>query len=341
MRLSAFGTILVRILSVIITIYLAITLIFVLIRVVPGDPVAILLGGEATGEMIETYRHELGFDQPLQIQYVRFWQDLLAGKFGISLMTKRDALQDILTYFPASLELCLVAILGFGFVGGILLGVLSSLRKNKFMDAFSNLFSITSISLPQFFIGLLLQLVFGLTLMWLPITGRVGIDLFPPTKITGLYVLDSILTLNTVALVSSITHLILPAITLGLAPLAQTATVVRGRMIEESMKDYIQQCRACGLPNRLIVFKYMLKNAISPAITMIGISFGWGLGFAFVVETVFAWPGMCRYAAEATVYKDFSPVIATTFVMIIVYITINLILDLIRSYLDPRIRYGV
>lgn len=329
-----------KIVSSVIVVFLAVTLIFFLIRVVPGDPVRVVLGPEATQEMIEKYRHELGFDRPIMVQFVTFWQDLFRGRLGMSLMTKRDALQDVLTYLPASLELSLTAVLGFGFIGGILLGTIASLRKNKLLDVVPDLFAIAGISMPEFWSGMLLQTLFAATLGLLPSTGRIGVTVSSPIHITGLFVLDSLLTLNIPALVSSITHLILPTICLGLAPLSQTARVVRATMKDESLKDYVSQAKATGLPQRLIVYKYMLRNAISPAITMIGMSFGWALGFAFVVESIFAWPGMCRYAVDAVIQKDMAPVTAIAFVIILIYVIINIFVDIVHSILDPRIRYG-
>jgi len=253
------------------------------------------------------------------------------------LETKRDVSKDIVERFPATFELVVVAIT-IAVLLGIPLGIISALRKDRVIDQFSRLFAFAGISVPRFFFFFMFQLFFALSLGLLPLAGRIGIGSEPPTHVTGLYLIDSLITLNFSVFTESLRHIILPAITLSLSPLGMITRLVRASMIEELNKDYTIVSRTIGMPEDLNIFKYMLKNAFTSTLTVTGLVFGWMLGSAFVVEQVFAWPGMARYGVTAVIRKDFNAVVGVVLVIGLGYLLINFLVDLLYGYLDPRIR---
>ncbi len=323
-----------RLIQILLTLFGLSILIFFLARVMPGDPARLALGPEATREQVEELRHKLGLDKPLPYQYIEFLKGLARGKMGISLITKRDVAKDIKERLPATLELIIFA-MTFSILVGVPLGIISALRKDKFLDNFTRVFAFSGVSFPRFWIGIMFQLIFAYALSLLPLTGRISGN--PPIHITGFYVLDSILTLNFSALEDSLIHLILPVFTLSLSPIAQITRLIRANMIEQMRKDYTLALRVNGLPENLNIYKYMLKNAFTSTLTIIGLLFGWLLGNAFVVETVFAWPGMARYGINSVIRKDFNAVVGVTLIVGITYVIINFIVDILYRYLDPRI----
>ncbi len=323
-----------RLIQIIFTLFGLSILIFFLARVMPGDPARLALGPEATREQVEELRHKLGLDKPLPYQYIEFLKGLARGKMGISLITKRDVAKDIKERLPATLELIIFA-MTFSILVGVPLGIISALRKDKFLDNFTRVFAFSGVSFPRFWIGIMFQLIFAYALSLLPLTGRISEN--PPIHITGFYVLDSILTLNFSALEDSLIHLMLPVFTLSLSPIAQITRLIRANMIEQMRKDYTLALRVNGLPENLNIYKYMLKNAFTSTLTIIGLLFGWLLGNAFVVETVFAWPGMARYGINSVIRKDFNAVVGVTLIVGITYVIINFIVDILYRYLDPRI----
>jgi len=326
-----------RLLLIIVTLIALSMFIFLLVRVMPGDPARLALGPEATQEQVQKLRHELGLDQPIYIQYQMFLEGLLEGQLGMSTETKRDVSKDIIERFPATFELVFVALI-MAVLVGLPLGIISALRKDRVIDQFSRLFAFTGISVPRFWSGIMLQFFFALSLGLLPIAGRIGIGTEPPTHVTGLYLIDSLITLNFSAFTDSLKHIILPAITLSLSPLGQITRLIRASMIEEVNKDYTIVSRVIGMPEDLNTYKYMLKNALTSTLTVTGLMFGWMIGSAFVVEQVFAWPGMARYGVNAVLRKDFNGVVGVVLVIGVGYLFINFVVDLLYAYLDPRIR---
>jgi len=310
-------------------------LIFFLARVMPGDPARLALGPEATQEQVQALRHRLGLDQPLYTQYYVFVKGLLKGELGMSLVTKRDVSKDLIQRLPATLEL-VVAAMAIAVLAGIPLGVLSALHKDRTIDQLSRIFAFAGVSLPRFWIGIMFQIAFAYSLGLLPITGRITGD--PPAHITGLYLLDSLLTRDFPAFMDSFKHILLPSITLSLSPLAQITRLIRASMIEQLRKDYTVVSRIIGMPENLNIYKYMLKNAFTATLTVIGLLFGWMIGNAFVVEQVFSWPGMARYGVNSVLRNDFNAVVGVTLVIGVGYVLINFIVDLLYGYLDPRIR---
>jgi peptide/nickel transport system permease protein len=314
-------------------------LIFVIARVMPGDPARLALGPEASQEQVDKLRAELGLNLPIHIQYLRYMGGVFQGKLGVSLYSHRDVMVDLKDTLPATLELVTVAMIVAVLVG-IPLGVISAIRQDRWEDHVSRVFAMSGVSMPRFWIGILLQLVFAYYLALLPITGRISPDIPAPERITGFYIIDSLATGNHVALGSSLSHIILPALVLALSPIAQLMRVVRANMIEQKRKAYILTARANGMPENLLVYKYMLKNSFIAALTLIGLLYGFFLAGAFVVETVFSWPGMARYGVRAFTFKDFNAIIAVVLVVAVAYAIINIIVDIAYGLLDPRIRLG-
>ncbi|MFQ5989636.1 MAG: ABC transporter permease [Candidatus Methylomirabilales bacterium] len=312
-------------------------LIFFLSRLAPGDPVRLLLPEEAPASEIQRIRHELGLDRPLYIQYLLYMKGLSQGKLGLSFFTRRDVAEDLAERIPATFELVLVG-MSFAILLGVPLGVASALGKDRWPDHLSRLFAFAGVSLPRFWIGIMFQLAFAYSLGWLPLLGRIAGE--PPTHITGFYLLDSLLTANGSAFWDSFRHILLPAVALALSPMAQIIRITRASMIDEQWKDYTTVSRVLGMPRGLLVYKYMLKNAFTSTLTVIGLLFGFFLAGAFVVETVFAWPGMARYGVQAVLFKDFNAVVSVTLIIGLAYVVVNAIVDVLYGYLDPRIRLG-
>ncbi len=310
-------------------------LIFVVSRVIPGDPLRLALGTEATEEQVQQLRQQTGLDRPLVVQYITYMAGVLRGDFGYSLRTHRNVTKDLLDFFPATLELTTVA-MGIAVVIGMPLGILAAVRKDEAADHLSRVLALIGVALPRFWLAILLQLAFAYHLRLLPTIGR---GPAPPTEITGLYLVDSLLTFDLQAFWVSFKHVAMPAFALSVGTLAQVMRLIRAGMIEEMRRDYALSARSYGLPANLIIYKYLLKNAFTATLTILGLSYGFLLGNAFLVETVFAWPGLAFYGVDALRFKDFNGVIAVTLVIGMTYAVVNLITDILYGYFDPRIRY--
>ena len=261
---------------------------------------------------------------------------LCKGDWGYSLRTQRNVFQDISETFAATFELCLVGMI-LAVAIGIPLGVIAAIHNNKFLDHLIRIFSLSGIAIPRFWLAILLQFIFAYVLGWLPVIERGNIV---PTTITGLRVLDSILTFNMPALVDSLRHIILPAIALAIASAAQIMRMTRTNMMEQLNKEYIVAANSYGLPDNQIHNQYMLKNAFVTILATIGMQFGSLIGNAFLVETVFGWPGMASYSIAGLLYKDYNAIIGVTLVIGIIFAIINLVVDVAYGFLDPQIRYG-
>jgi len=311
-------------------------LIFVVSRIIPGDPVRLALGLEATQEQVDQLRRQMGLDRPLVLQYATYLAGALRGDFGYSLRTHRNVAQDLRDFFPATLELTSLAML-IAVVIGMPLGILAAVRKDELPDHTSRVVALAGVALPRFWLAILLQLALAYHLRLLPVIGR---GPAPPVEITGLYLVDSLLAARIDAFWTSLKHLAMPAFALSVGTLAQVMRLIRAGMIEEMRRDYALAARSYGLPPNLIIYKYLLKNAFTATLTILGLSYGFLLGNAFLVETVFAWPGLAFYGVDALRYKDFNGVIAVTLVIGTAYAIVNLLTDLLYGYFDPRIRYG-
>ena len=310
-------------------------LIFILVRVIPGDPVASALGPMADKKAIEELRHQMGLDRPIPIQYAIYVKGIMKGKLGMSLVEYRDVGEIMWEKLPATLELIFLS-MALAILMAIPLGVIAALHRNSFTDHINRAFALFGISFPQFWSGLMLQLLFGFVLGILPITGRISGT--PPLSITRFYLIDSLLTLNFPAFWDSLLHIALPAFVLSWGPLATISRLIRASMIDEMNKDYINVSMATGMSKSIINYKYMLRNCFSSAMTMIGYLIPLMLGTAFVVEKVFAWPGIARFGADAILAKDFNGVTGTTLVICLMFVLANFIVEELYGVLDPRIK---
>jgi peptide/nickel transport system permease protein len=315
---------------------------FVISRVVPSNPAALWVGPHPTKEQIAAARLKLGLDEPLYAQYFRYMNDLFHGDFGVSVKSHQPILTDLKTYLPATLELVITGMI-MAVLIGIPLGVLSGAKKDSLLDHMSRLLAVAGVSVPTFWMGLLLQLFFFGKLKLLPIGSRVDreISLFHPVQqITGFYVIDSLVSGNWPALRSTLTHLILPAFTLGTYAIGLTIRMTRSTMIEVLEEKYITAARAAGIPERTILFRLALKNAIVPTLTVLALSFVYSLTGAILVEVIFAWPGLGNYVTSAILSLDFPVIMAVTLVVTVFYVFINLLLDILQTFLDPRVTLG-
>lgn len=312
---------------------------FVISHVVPGDPVATLLGERGTEEQIARERHRLGLDRPLPVQYGLYLRDLLTLDLGTSIRTRRPVLRDLADYFPATVELATAALV-VSVTLGIPLGVLAATRRDTWVDHGARLFSMAGVSMPVFWLALLsLMLLYG---RWdlVPPGGRLSDFVDPPMRVTGLLTIDSLLSGNLAALRDALWHLMLPALCLGYYTTSTLARQVRAQMLEVLGQDYVRMAWALGMSGRVVLFRYALKNALIPVVTSIGLSYGSLLSGAVLTETIFSWPGLGKYAVGASVNLDFPALMGATLLMAVVYSLVNLAVDIAYVYLDPRIRYG-
>jgi peptide/nickel transport system permease protein len=325
-----------RLISLAFVIFGLTLIVFVVSNVVPADPAQVAAGLTARKEQVEQVRKQLGLDRPLYEQYLRYLSRLVRGDLGISLLTRRPVVNDIKIFFPATLELTLVATLMF-LVLGMPLGVLAAISNGRWPDLISRLVAIVGMGLPAFWLGLMAQVVFFRWLGWFPAIGRIAPSVDIPTQITGLYLVDSLLTLDWKAFGSSLRHIFLPASVLALARFGVTIRFVRASMLEVLGSDYIRTARAKGLGERSVLVAHALRNALIPVTTMTGLQFGWLLGGTVLVETVFSWPGLGVYAIESIGSLDFTATMAVTLILAIVFVLVNTIVDMLYGVLDPRI----
>ncbi|MFN4101446.1 MAG: ABC transporter permease [Pararhodobacter sp.] len=312
---------------------------FAIARLLPGDPVGLAAGPNATRAEIEALSRAFGLDQPVWVQYWTYVTGLAQGDLGTSLATRRPVAADIAAYLPATLELVLAAML-IAVVVGIPLGLVTAVWRNRWPDYLSQVLAIGAISMPRFFLGLLLQLGFAMWLMWLPLGGRFPIVMIPPPTITGFLTIDSLLAGDMEAFRTTLRYLALPAIAMSLSPLATIMRMMRSSTIEVMQQDYVTTARALGLSNRRIICKYVARNAVSATLTVIGLYFGWLLGGTVLVETVFDWPGLGLYATRAIVSQDMMPVIGVALVIGLLFVLANLVIDLAYGLVNPKVRYS-
>ncbi|MCD6127730.1 MAG: ABC transporter permease [Methanomicrobia archaeon] len=331
----------IRRLILLIPILLGVTLLtFTVSHIIPADVARVFAGGEkANPETIARIRAEMHLDDPLYKQYYYYLNDLIHGNLGKSYSENRPVVDAIKQYFPATAELTVLAML-LAIPIGIITGIISAVRRNQWIDHVTRLIAITGVSIPIFWLALMLQIAFAYKYPILPLDSRLGIDVMAPKHITGLYIFDSLVTGNFAALKSSIYHLILPAFTLGYASLGIILRITRSSMLEIVRSDYIRTARAKGLKERTVIYKHALRNALIPTLTVSGLIFAGLLGGAVLTETIFNWPGMGRFAVNAVNNLDFSSVMGFTVIMAIIMVTANLIVDILYSVLDPRIRLG-
>ncbi|MCP4103990.1 MAG: ABC transporter permease [Desulfobacteraceae bacterium] len=274
-----------------------------------GDPVMLMLPSDASMQEIEELRETLGFNDPMWEQYLRFATSAVVGDFGESLYYHVPAMELILERLPASLELAIAAMI-VALLVAVPLGIISAVKRGSFIDMISMIFALFGLSMPHFWLGIMMILLFSVTLEWLPTSGRGGIE-----------------------------HLIMPSLALGLSLMAMFARLTRSVMLEVLGQDYIRTARAKGLKQRLVIGKHALKNAMIPLVTVAGMQFGFLIGGTVIIETVFAWPGVGRLVVQAIFNRDYPLVQATVLILAVIFVLVNLFVDLVYVYLDPQISY--
>ena len=312
-------------------------LIFVLSRVLPGDPVRAAIGVRAPEEVAERLRQQMHLDDPIPIQYGYWLLDAIQGDFGTSFVTHRPVADDIREFFPASLELILFAVF-FSIIGGITLGTLAAHQKDRWGDNFIRIFSYLGVCTPQFVTAILLMLLFGLVLGWLPTIGRLSEGVLPPPTVTGMYTIDALLARQFDVYLDALKHILLPAMALALATMAQEARIHRASMSENLTKDYVANMRALGVGEWKIMSRFLLKPSLIPVVSIIALDFAGNLANGFLVELIFNWPGLSRYGMNAMLRKDLNAITAVVLVLGVVFVVVNILADLVVGKLDPRIR---
>jgi len=312
-------------------------LIFIIARILPGDPARLALGPFASQEMVTRLRHQMGMDQPLHLQYVAYVRGIFRGDLGLSFQTRRSVSLDIAHYLPATLELVLVAII-WVLIIGVPFGVLAGRYKDSWLDNISRVVAFVGVAVPPFVVGLIGQLIFSYGLGILPTTGRLSLlTPMPPTR-TGLLILDSLIAGNFSAFGDALIHILLPSLAIAMTGIGQITRLTRGSVSDVLGKDYIEAARAFGIPNRYVTFKYMLKPSFIPPLTVLGLTFASELGNAFLVEQVFSWPGMARYGIQAILRKDFNAIMGVVLIIGLAFVAVNFVVDVLAGYVDPRIR---
>ena len=312
-------------------------IIFIISRVIPGDPARLALGPRAPEDVVQKLRQEMYLDKPLPEQYLYWIKGIVTGDFGKSLVTKRAVLEDVKEFLPATAELSIFAAILI-VIFSILLGTLSAQYKDTWIDNLIRTLSYFGVSIPSFVIAIIFILIFGYYWPILPVFERVTPGISLPTRITGLITIDSIIQGNFIVFWDAFRHLLLPSVSLSLAGLFQGARITRSSMIENMYKDFLFAERGYGISERVIMFKYLLRPSLIPTVSVMGLSFANLFANAFLVEMVFNWPGISRYGMTAIMHKDLSAISATIVIFGIIFLVVNICVDIILAFLDPRIR---
>jgi peptide/nickel transport system permease protein len=342
-----------RLISVLPTLVGVTLVIFMFLRLIPGDPAVAMLGEHAAQENVERIREQLGLNRPLILdrdalaegnlpqfvnsQYLRYLGRLFRGDLGDSIHRRIAITETLKERFPATAELALIAI-SIGAVVGVIAGIVSAARRNSVLDTSTMLGSLAGVSMPIYWLGLMLIMLFAVVLKWLPAGGRLDPAIKLDT-VTNFYVVDSLITGNMAALGDSIKHLILPAIALATHPMSIIARMTRSSMLEVLQEDYIRTAHAKGLRERVVLMRHALKNAFLPVVTIIGLQTGALLAGAILTETIFAWPGIGKWVYDAILARDYPIVQGGTLLIAVIFVLANLVVDLSYAFLDPRIHY--
>jgi len=314
-------------------------LIFTISRVLPGDPVRMALGSRAPEWAVENMRREMHLDEPLYKQYAFWLSGAVRGDLGTSLVTRRAVSTDVGEFLPATLELALFAAILMA-VFGVLFGAVAGRYRNTWVDNVIRVFSYIGVVTPSFVFAILFVLLFGYLLRIFPTIGRLSPWISRPPTVTGLMTIDSLISGNFAALGDAIQHMILPALSLSLGSLAQQARIARSSISDNLGKDYILSAKGFGIPGRVVMFKYLLKPSLIPTVSIMGLDFAGIVANAFLVELIFNWPGFSRYGINAMLNKDLNAVAGVVMVLGLIFITVNILVDLLVAWLDPRIRLG-
>jgi peptide/nickel transport system permease protein len=310
---------------------------FAIAYLVPGDPARLAAGPDATDEMVRTLRARYGLDRPLAVQFTTYVGGLLQGDFGRSLRSRNDVRDDLIRFFPNTLELVTLALL-LAIALGVPLGMLAATYRDTWVDHLARVTSVSGVAVPAFWLGLMLQLLIALDLGWLPLGGRLNLTTPPPPPITHLLLVDALLRGQWATLGDGLRHAVLPVVTLCFPALASILRINRAEMLETLRQDYVVNARAQGFSEFRVVTKYALRNAMIPTLTMIGLRYGWMLGGTLLVESVFDWPGIGLYAVNSALSSDFAPVMGVTLLIGVNFMLANLLVDLGYAWLDPRLR---
>ncbi len=310
---------------------------FLLTRALPGDPAAYFAGGAATQEAVDQVRQQLGLDQPLPQQFLNYVGALLRGDFGLSITTGQPVLQELVARLPASLEMVLLALL-LACAIALPLGVMAATRPGSWIDQLCRLLTTAGVSLPTFFTGLVLSYVFYFLLGWAPAPlGRLDPVFSPPPTVTGLYLVDALLVGDLALWWAAFKQLVLPTVTMALFVLAPIARMTRASMLQVLSSDFVRTARASGLSKTTVQVRYALRNALLPVVTTLGMVFGFMLGSSVIIEKVFGWPGVGSYAIDALTASDYAPVQGFVLAMGVLFVLLNLLVDVLYTLIDPRI----
>lgn len=311
-------------------------LVFSLLHFIPGDPAVAILGERATPENVDALRERLGLNKPLHEQYVIWMGNILSGDLGNTVRGNIPIANEIRSRFPATIELSIVSLLIAAMLG-VPIGMISAVRRNSLVDTLSMLLALFGVSIPIFVLGLLLIFFVGVELDWLPFVGRLSVNMQLERK-TGLFVLDALIGGNWTAMQDALAHLILPSITLATIPLAIIARITRSSMLEVLNQDYIRTARAKGLREGTVITFHAFRNALLPVVTIIGLQLGTLLSGAVLTETIYSWPGIGKWLFDSIIARDYPIVQSVTLLIAMIYVVVNLLVDLLYTLIDPRIR---
>ena len=313
-------------------------IVFLIIRAIPGDPAQVILGQQATEEAMKNLTEKLGLNDPWYVQFFDYIKGLLTGDLGESLRTKREIAEEIWPYLAATFELAIFAII-IAVIVGMNAGIISAWFQNSWFDYIAMVVALIGVSMPIFWLGLMEQWIFSIQLDWLPTSGRQEVR-DPVKAITNFYVIDTLIQGRFDQFWVVVKHLILPGIALATIPMAIIARMTRASMLEVMRSDYIRTARAKGQKMFVVIYKHALKNALIPVLTVIGLQLGMLLGGAILTETIFSWPGIGRYIYEAIGYRDYPVIQSGILIIAFIFIMINLIVDILYSFIDTRIKYN-
>ena len=313
-------------------------LVFTISRVLPGNPARMALGARASDEQVARLASEMGLNKPLAAQYLEYISGLLVGDLGLSLQTRNPVLEDIIFKLPATLELITLSLVLMIAIG-IPLGVIAARNRGGLLDNMTRVFAFSAVSVPSFFIAIVLQVIFGFYLDLFPITGRLSLKYSQTiTRETGFMLIDTLLAGSVAAHANAWAHLILPALALSFGGMGQIIRITRSSMVDIEGKDFIEASHGFGLPRWLVVYKYSLKNAFIPTLTIIGLLYAWLLGGAFIIEIVFGWPGLAKYGVQSVLTTDVNALVGVTMTIGLMFVLTNFIVDVILDRIDPRIQ---
>ena len=313
-------------------------IVFSMMHLAPGDPALVMLGEHASKESVDALREQMGLNKPLIEQYILFLTNTLQGNFGTSTISGEPVLYEFLERFPATIELSLVA-LTFATIVGLFAGILSAVKRYSVFDYAAMSTALAGVSMPVFWLGLMLIYLFSVELGWLPVSGRLGYE-FDIDHVTGLFLVDSLIAQDYEAFWDALKHLILPAIALGTIPMAIIARMTRASMIEVMKEDYVRTARAKGCTKMQVILIHALKNALMPVITVIGLMLGTLFAGSILTETTFSWPGIGKWLVNAVNQRDFPIIQSTTLIIATMFVAVNLIVDLLYALVNPKVRLG-